>query len=686
MPAIRTRFLIPIMILAALGAAVTAPAQSARPNILFVFADDHGWQAISAYGSKLIQTPNIDRLAEEGMRFDRCFVTNAICGPSRAVVLTGKHSHLNGQITNGERFDGAQVTMPKLLRGGGYQTAIVGKWHLKTEPTGFDYWEVLIGQGPYYNPRMRTAGGIVKHEGYTTEIITDLALDWLKKKRDPKKPFMLMYQHKAPHRNWAPGPKQLALFDDELIPEPPTLFDDYTGRGTAARQQAMTVARHLSRHDLKLAPQRGMTKTQQAAWDAAYGPKNAAFEAAELSGDALVRWKYQRYAKDYLRCIAAVDENLGRVLAYLDETGLADNTVVVYASDQGWFLGEHGWYDKRWIYEESMRTPFLVRWPEGIKPGSVSRDLVSNLDFAPTFLELAGVEAPAAMQGKSLVPVMKGKTPKDWRKSLYYHYYEYPGAHDVRRHYGVRGERYKLVFFYTLGEWELYDLDEDPDELESVHADPAYATILDRMKTELSRLRKQYAVPEDRRPVERRRTRRDQAGLRKTAAKVKLRNVLLLPDPGKLLANRLDPSGKPLSFGAKVDGTMRRGVVIAQGGGALGFSLYVEEGIPKAAIRNEGELYVVEAKAALTGQGSRHLAAVLDAKARLTLYVDGKAVAEGPAAIIGRRPSDPLCVGEDSSSPVAEYPTPFKCKVGLTDIRLYWGALDAEAIAAWAKS
>jgi len=481
-----------------------------RPNILFVYCDDHAYQAVSAYQSvsayrlKLNVTPNIDRLAREGMRFDNCYVTNSICGPCRAVVQTGKYSHLNGFFSNGDRFDGTQQTFPKLLQKAGYQTAIIGKWHLGEHmtPQGYDYSEVLIGQGPYYNPPMLRNGRRVQHTGYTTTIITDIALDWLKNKRDPDKPYMLMYQHKAPHRPWEPGPRWLTRYDDVTIPEPDTLFDDYAGRGTAAKTQDMSIARTMNDRDLKFVPPRNLTPEQLKAWNTAYTPKNEAFRRADLQGQDLVRWKYQRYMKDYLRCIAAVDDNLGRVLQYLDDSGLADNTVVMYTSDQGFYLGEHGWFDKRWMYEESLRTPLIVRWPGVVKPGSTNRDIVSNLDFAETFLDLAGADVPDDMQGRSLVPLLKGRTPDDWRTSFYYQYYEYPAVHSVRRHYGVTDGRYKLIHFYPnpwdpnpIDEWELYDLESDPKELKSMYGDPEYAEVQKRLEAELARLRRELKVP-----------------------------------------------------------------------------------------------------------------------------------------------------------------------------------------------
>ena len=474
----------------------------AKPlNVLFIFTDDHAYQAISAYGSNRNKTPNIDRIAKDGMLFNRAFVTNSICAPSRAVILTGKHSHLNGQLTNGQRFDGAQQTFPKLLQNNGYQTAMIGKWHLKSDPTGFDFWQVLQGQGPYYNPPMNTAEGVKKITGYTTDVITDVTLEWLKNGRDKNKPFFVMSQHKAPHRNWQPGPKHLTKYDDVEIPEPDTLRDNYKNRLEPASTQAMTIDRHLSTSDLKLRTPGNLTPEQKAKWDAAYGPKNEAFTKANLEGDDLFKWKYQRYVKDYLRCIDSVDENIGRLLDYLEEADLAENTVVIYSSDQGWYLGEHGWYDKRWMYEESFRTPLIIRWPGVTKAGSQNADLVQNLDYAQTFLDICGVKSPRDMQGASIVPLLKGKQPKDWRKSLYYQYYEYPGGHNVRRHYGVRTDRYKLIHFYMLDGWELYDLKKDPNELNSLYGKKGYEKITSDLKAELKRLRELYQVPEDNRPL-----------------------------------------------------------------------------------------------------------------------------------------------------------------------------------------
>ena len=468
-----------------------------RPNIIFIFTDDHSPRAVSAYGSRINITPNIDRLAAQGMRFDHCLVTNAICGPSRACILTGKYSHRNGFYRNGNKFDGTQNNVAKILQQGGYRTAVIGKWHLSGDPTGFDHWEILYGQGPYYNPKMKTADGDNTYTGYTTDIITDLALDWLRGQENTGQPFMLMCQHKAPHRNWQPGPNYLNLYDDVTIPEPETLFDDYANRASPARNQQMTVAEHLSRFDLKLDAPTDLTTDQLAAWNAAYGPKNQAFIAAELEGVDRIRWQYQRYIKDYLRCVASLDDNIGRMLRYLEESGLGENTVVIYSSDQGWYLGEHGWYDKRWMYEESLTMPLIVSWPGVTPAGSVNDDLVSNVDFAETFLDMAGLadRIPADMQGRSLVPLLKGRTPGDWRRSFYYHYYEFPGTHNVARHCGVRTDRYKLIHYYQLDEWEFFDLETDPNELTSRYDDPEYADLIKQHKAELARL--QHELGED---------------------------------------------------------------------------------------------------------------------------------------------------------------------------------------------
>ena len=470
---------------------------SKQPNILFIFTDDHALNAISAYGgplAKIAPTPHLDRIAKEGMMFNHCLVTNSICAPSRAVVLTGKYSHLNGQLTNKNVFDGSQQTVPKLLKKEGYQTAIVGKWHLKSTPTGFDHFEVLKGQGQYYNPMLFTNGKNIKHVGYTTDVITGQALTWLDN-RDPDKPFFLMCQHKAPHGKWEPALRHLHEFDDMEIPEPPTLFDDFSGRSPASAQHKMGIADHIGEKRLMLSYASKFTPEQFKQFDNAFRPKNEAFIKAKLTGKERTRWHYQRYIKNYLRCVKAVDENIGRMLEYLDRKKLTKNTIVIYSSDQGFWLGEHGWFDKRWMYEESLHTPLLVRWPSKIKPSSKNDLLVSNLDFAPTFLELAGAEPAKDMQGESLLPLFKGNTPKNWRKTHYYHYYE-AGGHGVPIHYGVTDGKQKLIRFPDdkLNTWEFFDLQKDPMEMKNLYADKSYRGDIQSMKKELQRLRKLYKI------------------------------------------------------------------------------------------------------------------------------------------------------------------------------------------------
>ncbi len=478
-----------------------------RPNIIFIFSDDHACHAISAYGSRINRTPNIDRIAGEGAIFRNSFCSNGICAPSRAVILTGKHSHINGKIDNVNTFDMSQPTFTRLMQGAGYQTAMIGKWHLRAEPEGFDYWHVLPGQGNYYNPDFRTPEGTVRHTGYVTDIITDLTLDWLQNGRDEEKPFMLMCQHKAPHRNWMPGPDHLDMYEGEMIPEPDNLLDDYTGRAGPAGRQEMTLSDHARpAADLKITPPAVDNQGDQRAWrniDARFTDEQrarwyeAAFREADPADDDLVRYYYQRYIKDYLRCIASVDDNIGRLLDWLDESGLADDTLVIYSSDQGFFLGDHGWYDKRWMYEESLRMPFVARWPGVIRAGSTVDHMIQNIDYAPTFLDAAGIDVPVDMQGESLLPLMEGRRGRHWRESIYYHYYEFPAVHMVARHYGVRTDRYKLIYYYYpdeqhLNEWEMFDLELDPLEMKSVYADPGYEAVRDDLKVELRRLRAHY--------------------------------------------------------------------------------------------------------------------------------------------------------------------------------------------------
>lgn len=495
-----------------------APSKTDRPNIIFIMSDDHAYQAISAYQDHLIQTPHIDRLAKEGMLFTNACVTNSICAPSRAVILTGKHSHLNGKIDNHFPFDTTNVTFPQLLQQAGYQTAMFGKLHFGNSPKGFDEFKILPGQGDYYNPDFITNQGDTTVMGYATDIITDMTLDWMDNRRKPDQPFLLMYLHKAPHREWLPAERHFREFTQKTFPEPASLFDNYEGRGTAAREAEMNVLKH--KHwagDSKLTPEMmgrlglaetsdwgmraarnnlgRMTPEQRAAWDEVYGPINEDFAAryASMDEQELMRWRYQRYMQDYLGCIASVDEGVGRLLEYLDQNGLAENTLVVYTSDQGFYLGEHGWFDKRFIYDESFKTPLLMRWPARIKSGSRSTQMVQNLDFAQTFLEAAGIIPPADMQGESLIPLLTGN-PKKWdREAVYYHYYEYPSVHMVKRHYGIVTEDYKLAhFYYDIDEWELYDRKKDPAEMRNVFNDPAYAEVVAEMKQALADIRVKY--------------------------------------------------------------------------------------------------------------------------------------------------------------------------------------------------
>jgi arylsulfatase A-like enzyme len=486
MPAMLHRFLL-------LLAPAALPLLGAeRPNILFIMTDDHAAHAISAYGSRINQTPHLDRLARQGMRFDRCFVVNSICTPSRAAILTGKYSHKNG-VPVFNPFDGSQPHVAKYLQAAGYHTTIVGKWHLGTEPTGFDQYIVLPGQGAYHDPAFLDRNGRRVIKGYATDIITDLALDFLKN-RPKDKPFFLCLHHKAPHREWSPDQKHATLYEDRDIPEPPTLRDDYATRTDAAREATMTIARHLNNRDLKLEPPPDLTGPERQKWFATV-PMEVTVEVPgrkeTLTGDALLKWKYQRYIKDYLRCIASVDENIGRVLEYLDANGLGQNTAVVYTSDQGFFLGDHGWYDKRFMYEECLRSPLIVRWPAAVKPGSVQDAMVLNIDFAPTFMDLARVNVPADVQGRSLAPLLRGAKPRDWRTSMYYRYYHDPGHHNTRAHYGVRTETHKLIHFWKKDQWECYDLVNDPQELRNIYNDSAHSTTVQTLKKELDRLKKE---------------------------------------------------------------------------------------------------------------------------------------------------------------------------------------------------
>jgi arylsulfatase A-like enzyme len=472
-----------------------------KPNIIFIMSDDHAYQAISAYGGPLADlapTPNIDRIGQAGMRFNNCLVTNSICGPSRATILTGMYSHLNGFIDNtiGSRFDFDQNSYAKVLQEAGYKTATIGKLHLGGTPTGFDYYDILPGQGLYYNPVFINEEGEYTEQGYTTDIITEKSLAFLDSAQIDEAPFMLMMWHKAPHRGWQPGPNELGMYEGVTFPEPPTLFDDYSGNREAATMNFMSIADAMRlEDDLKLSenPPQSMNEEQKAKWKAVYDPILEDFRKTNPQGEDLVRFKYQRYMRDYLACISAVDKSVGAVLDYLKASGLDKNTIVIYSSDQGFYLGEHGWFDKRWMYDQSLKTPLLVSWPGVTEPGSVKNELVSNLDFAETFIDIAGGTVPYNMQGRSLVPILKGETPEDWRKAHYYHYYEHPSEHVVQRHYGITTEDYKLIhFYYELDDWELYDLKKDPNEMNNVYGNPAYAEIQVTLHQQLEDLRNQY--------------------------------------------------------------------------------------------------------------------------------------------------------------------------------------------------
>lgn len=484
-----------------------------RPNIIFIMTDDHASNAISCYGSNLIQTPHIDRLAKEGIKFENTYAVNALSGPSRACILTGKFSHVNGFKDNHSVFNGDQQTFPKILRENGYQTAMIGKWHLITEPQGFDYWCILSGQheqGDYYSPDFIENGNHITESGYVTDIITDKVINFIdNRKRD--KPFMIMYHQKAPHRNWMPAPRHLGIFNDKTFPEPDNLFDNYNHRCSAAKEQDMSIEHTLSNDwDLKLLTRqellndttnrlysvyRRMSQEVQHKWDSVYAGRIAEYKSGKLNGEELVRWKYQQYMRDYLATVLSVDENIGRLLEYLEEKGELNNTMIVYTSDQGFFLGEHGWFDKRFMYEESQRMPLVIRYPKSIKAGSVSRALSMNVDFAPTFLDMAGIDIPKDMQGVSLKPVLTnaGEIPPDWREAVYYHFYEYPGEHAVKRHYGIRTADFKLIHFYNdIDEWEMYDLKKDPKEMVNVFDNPEYSDKKNELMQLLKNVRTEY--------------------------------------------------------------------------------------------------------------------------------------------------------------------------------------------------
>ncbi|HWD17756.1 MAG TPA: sulfatase [Verrucomicrobiae bacterium] len=471
---------------------VMAAHGAERPNILFIMADDHSAGAISAYGSRVNQTPHLDRLAHEGMRFDHVFCVNSICSPSRATILTGKYSHLNG-VPTFNRFDGSQPTVAKYLQAAGYHTGMIGKWHLGSDPTGFDEWTILPGQGVYYDPTFIDRNGKRVIPGYATDIITDLAIDFLKN-RPKDKPFFLMCHHKAPHREWNPDMAHRLMFTNLMIPEPPTLRDNYATRTDAIRECTQKVFYDLTRRDLKLDPPSGLKGKARNAW-LNVKPTNVEVmvegKLQNLTGDALNAWKYQKYMRDYLACVQSIDDNVGRLLDWLDQSGLASNTIVIYTSDQGFFLGDHGLYDKRFMYEDSIHMPFLVRWPGVTPPGSVQEAMCINTDFAPTFMDAAGLATPSDMQGRSLVPLLKEAQPAGWRTNFYYRYYHDPGDHNTRAHYGIRTETHKLIYFWKKNQWECYDLVHDPMEMHNIYDDPAQAKVVAELKAALFQAKKE---------------------------------------------------------------------------------------------------------------------------------------------------------------------------------------------------
>jgi len=625
-----------------------------KPNILFIMSDDHAAHAISCYGSRINKTPNIDRIAEQGMRFNNCFCTNSICGPSRAVILTGKYSHKNGFMKNGDKFDSGQQSFPKLLGKAGYQTAMIGKWHLASDPQGFDHWKVLSaagGQGTYFDPKFKEDGKFVQDKGYVTDIITDDCIEWVKK-RDKNRPFCLMYHHKAPHRHWLPDAKHAKMYDDIDIPLPETFDDDYATRSDAAKQQEMTVDKHFIDKDLKGEPPAG------------------------LEGHALKEWKYQRYIKEYLRCIASVDDNIGRMMEFLKAGGLEENTIVVYTSDQGFFLGDHGWYDKRFMYEESLRMPLIVRYPKAVKAGSVNDDIVSNVDFAETFLDFAGVKIPRDMQGQSLRPLLNGHRPWGWRDALYYHYYMYPGYHMVKKHYGVRTKRYKLIHFYDdIDQWELFDLQKDPHELNNVYDDPKYAKVVKKLKARIKELQKQYddntAVAAKLKPEGtmldfnfddiKNNIVKDNSGYGNNG---KIVNNVLVVDGKKSKAlkftgneyidvknsSSLDPSMQTWSAQVLVKPDAD-GVIAAHGGNRIGYMLFVENGKACFTVRNHERNYTARSTESCIGKWC-HITGITG-MGFVKIYVNSKKAGETELFnFLGYNSNEGLQIGGDSGDSV----------------------------------
>lgn len=486
-----------------------------KPNIIFIMSDDHDVDAISAYNKTLIRTPQLDRIANEGMRFNRAFVGNSICSPARATLLTGQHSHKNGVKDNFTRFDSSKTTIARLLSEGGYHTGIIGKWHLHSYPRGFDYWRILPGMGQYFDTRMITMqGDTITEKGYSTDVITTDAINWLDT-IDKKKPFVLFLQQKAPHRNFVPNLKYLEIYHQKTFPEPPTLFADASQHGTAWKMQTMDILTTMRLcGDLKVDPEqlkdlpgfappaddiatynaimKRMPENERARFKAIYAERGKILRDQRPTGKALLKYKYQWYMQDYLACIASIDENTGRILDYLKSNGLEKNTVVIYTSDQNFYLGENGWFDKRFAYDVSMGTPLMVRWPGHILPRSVNNVMVQNIDFAPTLLDLAGLKIPSWMQGRSMKPLLTGKQKDLSRKYLYYHYYEYSKDHTVIPHIAIRSDRYKLIYFYTVNEWELYDLLKDPMEQKNIAGMDANKKLLKELKKEMEKLRDEY--------------------------------------------------------------------------------------------------------------------------------------------------------------------------------------------------
>ena len=502
----------------ALAATIGAMAQQKadtpqkRLNIVYIMTDDHTAQMMSCYDKRYMNTPNLDRIAQNGVRFTNSFVANSLSGPSRACLVTGKHSHANGFTDNTNCvFDNTQPTFPKYLQEAGYQTALVGKWHLESLPTGFDKWEILPGQGDYYNPRfIKQTGDTVVEHGYLTTLITDKSIQWLDKERDKSKPFCILIHHKAIHRNWMADTCDLGLFEDKELPLPDNYYDDYEGRPAAAAQEMSIIKDMDVIYDLKMwlpGSKSRLSDTyenfvnrmdfqQRAAWEAFYAPIRKDFYEKQRTGKEVAEWKFKRYMRDYMKVVKSLDDNVGRVLDYLRDNGLLDNTLVVYTSDQGFYMGEHGWFDKRFMYEESLHTPLIMMLPKGYDRRGDIDEMVQNIDHAAAFLDIAGVKVPSDIQGESWLPLLRGEHPKNWRNSIYYHFYEYPAEHMVKRHYGVRGERYKLMHYYNdIDCWELYDLQTDPTEMHNIYGKPGTEKITKQMMKELKKLQEKYDDP-----------------------------------------------------------------------------------------------------------------------------------------------------------------------------------------------